>query len=160
MTVPQPATPTWGNTLRIRAEVLLTGRRTLTGFLHLLPLASIHSGPETPEDVLNRAVGFFPITDDDERAVIVGKSQVLVVRLAAESLFDDPDRVGAARSIKLRVELTDGSEVSGIVALELPPTRSRALDFLNEGTGFFALHVPEAVRYVNRSHVRLVTPLD
>jgi hypothetical protein len=160
MTVPQPATPTWGNTLRIRAEVLLTGQRTLTGFIHLLPLASVHSGPETPEDVLNRAGGFFPLTDNDERTVFVAKQQVLLVALAAESLFDDPDRVHAARSIGLRIELSDGSELSGIVALELPPTRSRALDFLNEGTGFFALHVPEAVRYVNRSHVRLATPLN
>ena len=46
------------------------------------------------------------------------------------------------------------------VALELPPTRSRTLDFLNEGTGFFALHSPEAIRLVNRSHIRFVTPLD
>ena len=160
MTLPQPATPAWGSTLRIRAEVLLTGHRNLSGFLHLLPVASIHSGPETPEEVLNRDVGFFPLTDEGGRTVFVAKGQVLVVSLAAESLFDDPDRVGAARSIGLKVELSDGSELSGIVALELPPTRSRSLDFLNEGTGFFALHSPEAIRLVNRSQIRIVTPLD
>ncbi|HEV8355832.1 MAG TPA: hypothetical protein VGQ17_03595 [Gemmatimonadales bacterium] len=160
MTIPQPAKPAWGNTLRLRAEVLITGGRTLTGFLHLQPIAPVHSGPERPEDVLNRGDGFLPVTTEDDYTVFVAKEQVVVVAVATDLPVDDPDRVHAARSIGLRVELTDGSVFAGIVALEQPPSRSRALDFLNDGTGFFALHAPEAIRFVNRRHIRLVTPLD
>jgi hypothetical protein len=160
MTSSQPRTETWGNTLRIRAEVLLTGGRMLTGYLHLQPIAPIHLGPETPDDVLNRPARFFPLTDENERTVFVSKWQVLAVGFATYPPFDDPDRVTAARSIGLRVELSDGSEFAGMVMLELPPTRPRALDFLNEDHEFFALHAPEAIRFVNRHHIRLVTPLD
>ncbi len=160
MTSSQPRTETWGNTLRIRAEVLLTGGRTLTGDLHLQPIAPLHLGPETPGDVLNRAARFFPLTDENDRTVFISKWQVLAVGFATHPPFDDPDRVSAARSIGLRVELSDGSEFAGMVMLELPPDRPRALDFLNEDREFFALHAPEATRFVNRHHIRLVTPLD
>jgi hypothetical protein len=160
MTASEPATPIWGNTLRIRALVRLTGQRTISGDLHLLPVASIHSGPETPEDMLNRGVGFFPLTGDDERTVFVAKEQVLAVSIANVQQFGDPDRVHAARSTSLRIELSDASELAGIVAVELPPTRSRSLDFLNEGTGFFPLHAADAVHLVNRRHIRLVTAFD
>jgi hypothetical protein len=160
MTASEPAAPTWGNTLRIRAEVRMTGQRVRSGFLHLQPHASVHSGPETPEDMLNRPVGFFPLTGEDERTVFVAKEQVLAVTLAGEPLFDDPDRIHAARTTGLRIELSDGSELVGTAALELPPTRSRALDFLNEGSGFFAIHALEVVHLVNRRQIRLVTSLD
>ena len=63
----------WGNTLRVHAEVLVTGGRTLDGFLHLQPLTSFHSGPETPEEALNRGEPFLPITSDN-RSIFVAKT--------------------------------------------------------------------------------------
>lgn len=160
MTEPEPAVRSWGSTLRIRAEVLVTGGRTLTGNLHLQSQASSHSGPETPVDALNRDERFFPLTDDSDRTIILAKSQVLAVGIGAGLPEDDPDRRSAARTIALRVELSDGNEFSGTVATELPPDRRRALDFLNLASGFFGLASESAVRFINRRHIRVVTPLD
>lgn len=157
---PESATQEWNSTLRVRADVLVTGGRVLAGFLHLQPLSSSHSGPETPDDVLNRADAFFPLTGEDDRTLFLAKDQVLAVGVATVPPFEDPERVTASRSIGLRVELSDGTEFAGTVNLEQPPTRSRALDFLNEPRQFFALHAPEAVRFINRRRIRIVTPLD
>jgi len=144
MTTAESGTRDWGDTVRIKAEVQATGGRSFSGFLHLLPFASIHLGPETPEDVLNRDEAFF------------AKAQVLSV--AIDHPLRDPDRFNAARTIGLKVELSDGSEYAGTVLSELPPTRTRAIDFMNHGTGFFALYVADTARYINRVQVRTVSP--
>ncbi len=156
MTTAETGTRDWGDTVRIKAEVHATGGRTFSGFLHLLPFASIHLGPETPEDVLNRDEAFFALTDQQEHTIFIAKAQVLVV--AVDQATRDPDRLHAARTIGLKVELSDGSEYTGTVSSELPPTRTRAIDFLNHGAGFFALHVADTARYINRVHVRAVSP--
>jgi hypothetical protein len=156
MTTAETGTRDWGDTVRIKAEVQATGGRIFSGFLHLLPFASIHLGPETPEDVLNRDEAFFALTDQQEHTIFIAKAQVLAV--AVEHTTRDPDRLHAARTIGLKVELSDGSEYTGTVSSELPPTRTRAIDFLNHGAGFFALHVAETARYINRAHVRAVSP--
>jgi hypothetical protein len=156
MTTAETGTRDWGDTVRIKAEVQATGGRTFSGFLHLLPFASIHLGPETPEDVLNRDEAFFALTDQQEHTIFIAKAQVLAV--VVEYATRDPDRLHAARTIGLKVELSDGSECTGTVSSELPPTRTRAIDFLNHGAGFFALHVADTTRYINRVHVRAVSP--
>ena len=156
MTTAETGTRDWGDTVRIKAEVQATGGRSFSGFLHLLPFASIHLGPETPEDVLNRNDAFFALTDQQEHTIFIAKAQVLAVVVEHETV--DPDRLHAARTIELRVELSDGSEYTGTVSSELPPTRTRAIDFLNHGAGFFALHVADTARYINRVHVRAVSP--
>lgn len=160
MTTPEPAVRAWGNTLRVRAEVFLSGGRTMVGDLHLMSAASLHSGPETPEELLNRPDRFFPLTVESDQTVFLAKHQVLSVGTSAEASEDDSDRRSAARQIPLGVELSDGTELIGTASSELPPDRARALDFLNLGTEFFGLRSDHEVRFVNRSHIRVVTPLD
>lgn len=160
MTNPESGTQVWNSTLRVRAEVLVVGGRVLAGCLHVQPLSSTHTGPETPEDMLNRADEFFPLTGEEPGTLFVAKDQVLAVGIATTEPFDDPDRVTAARSIGLNIELSDGTRFAGSVILEQPENRSRALDFLNERTRFFALHSPDSVRFINRRQIRVVTPLD
>lgn len=159
MTSPEPSSHAWGNTLRIGAEVLVSGGRTISGELHLQPLASSHSGPETPEDALNRPEPFFPLTSD-RRTIFLAKQHVLVVAMVAPLPAEDPDRMSAARTLAMRIELSDGSELYGAVMSELPPDRPRVLDYLNSPGGFFALMGPTGTRFVNRGHIRLATPLD
>lgn len=158
MTTAESGTRDWGDTVRLKAEVQATGGRSFSGFLHLLPFASIHLGPETPEDVLNRDEAFFALTDEQEHTIFLAKAQVLSV--AIDHPLRDPDRFHAARTIELKIELSDGSEYTGTVLSELPPTRTRAIDFLNHGTGFFALYVADMARYINRAHVRTVSPFS
>jgi hypothetical protein len=160
MTGPEPELRSWGNTVRIRAEVLVTGGRTVTGELHLQAQASAHSGCETPGDALNRVEAFFPLTNDAGQTIFLAKSQVLAVSIAAGLLEDDPDRLSAARTIELLVQLSDGTEFTGTVKSELPPGRRRTLDFLNYGSGFFGMAAKDTVKFINRSHLCIATPLD
>lgn len=159
MMAPEPGSHTWGSTFRVSAEVLVTGGSTLTGFLHLQPLALFHSGPETPEDALNRDEAFFPLTSENQ-TMFLAKSQVIAVTVRTVLPVRDLDRVEAARTLGMQVVLSDGSDFVGAVTSELPPDRARVLDYLNHATGFFCLVDQDAMRFVNRLHVRLVTPLD
>jgi len=159
MMAPESGPYTWGSTLRVRAEVLVTGGRTIFGSLHLQPLALFHTGPETPEDALNRDEAFFPLTSENQ-TIFLAKTQVLAVTVRSALAIRDVERAEAARTLGMQVELSDGSNFVGAVTSELPRDRARVLDFLNHATGFFCLVDQDAMRFVNRVHVRLVTPLD
>jgi hypothetical protein len=58
------------------------------------------------------------------------------------------------------VVLQGGEEFHGRATLELPPNRARALDYVNGAGGFFALWTDGIARYINKSLVRLIRPLD
>ena len=150
----------WFSTKRQRVAVHLSDRRVLVGDVHLQPVARHHSGPETCPDLLNRDdERFFVLVLEEGQAVFVAKQQVLYVELPAEIAGDDPDRASAARRIELEVELVDGTLLEGIVLIELPPDRLRALDFLNASPAFFALGTGDTVRIINRNHIRAASPL-
>ncbi len=149
----------WLSTRPERVDVHLTDRRVLSGVIHLQMTARHHSGPETPVDLLNREELFFALVLDGEQPVFVAKRQVLFLRLPSQPAIEDPDRASAARRIELEIELADGTLLEGIVMIELPPDRLRALDFLNSAPEFFALWTTEAVRVVNRNHIRAASPL-
>lgn len=149
----------WMVTRRHRVEVRLTDRRSLVGDIHLQPTARLHAGAETPSDLLNREEPFFALMLEGEQPLFVAKAQVLYLQLPPQPAIDDPERASAARRIELEIELADGSLHEGVVMIELPPDRLRALDFLNVAPPFFPLWAPEWVRIVNRSHLRAASPL-
>jgi hypothetical protein len=149
----------WLSTQRHKVAVHLTDRRVLNGDIHLQLMARHHSGPETTTDLLNREEAFFALVLEGEQPVFVAKSQVLYVELESEPAIDDPDRASAARRLELEVELADGTMLEGIVMIELPPDRLRALDFLNASPVFFPLWTPDAVRIINRDRIRAASPL-
>lgn len=149
----------WMTTRRERVEVRLTDRRPLTGDIHLQPTARFHAGPETPTDLLNRDEPFFALMLEGEQPLFIAKAQVLYVQLPPQPAIHDPERASAARRIELEIELSDGSLHEGVVMIELPPDRLRALDFLNSAPPFFALWSPESVRIINRNHLRAASPL-
>ena len=149
----------WMSTRQIRVDAHLTDRRVLTGGIYLQMVARLHSGPETPVDLLNRDERFFALLLDGAQPVFVAKSQVLFLKLPSQPAIEDPDRASAARRLELEIELGDGTLLEGIVMIELPPDRLRALDFLNSAPEFFALWTTKAVRVVNRNHIRAASPL-
>lgn len=150
----------WASTERVRAEVLLAEQVRMEGELHLQPRVGLHDGPETPVEMLNRPDPFFPITLPGGQIAFAAKSQVAVVVCATDVGLTDPERAGAAKTIALEVTLAGGAELRGLATLELPPTRARALDFVNAAGLFFTLRGDSATWIVNRTYVRMVRPLD
>jgi hypothetical protein len=150
----------WGITTKVPAEVVLAEGIALAGDLHLYARTTYPPGPETPLEMLNRPDSFFALTVSGGGVTLVPKAQVLVVACRDEARLPDPERASAARHVGLEVVVQGGSEYRGHATVELPPSRSRALDFLNGGGAFFALATDEVTWYLNKSRVRLARPLD
>lgn len=148
----------WISTRRQQVAVHLTDRRVLTGSIHLQMIARHHTGPETTDDLLNREETFYVLILDGEQPVFVAKRHTLYLELPPQPI-DDPDRASAARRLELELELADGTLLEGMVMIELPPDRLRALDFFNAAPTFFPLWTDDAVRIVNRDHIRAASPV-
>ena len=56
--------------------------------------------------------------------------------------------------------MVGGREFEGSAVLELPPGRSRALDYVNGSGTFFALWNDDGTHYINKLLVRTIRPLD
>lgn len=150
----------WGTTNRVPAEALLAEGIVVSGDLHVLARDTYPPGPETPLEMLNRPEMFFALTLPDGSVTFMPKAQVAVVSCRDQTPLADPDRVSAARLVMLDVVIHGGAEYRGLSTFELPSNRARALDYVNAPGGFFSLWADDVTWYVNKSHVRLIRPLD
>jgi hypothetical protein len=150
----------WGATQRVTARVALAEGVVLAGELHLLARVTSPLETESPLEMLNRDDPFFALSLAEGGVAFVSKAQVAVVSCQNLEPHEDPDRASAARLVALSVELTDGVEYRGRSTFELPPNRSRALDYVNAGGRFFTLANDGITQYINKSLVRLIRPLD
>ena len=151
----------WGATQRVPARVVLAEGVVLSGELHLLASPTHPSDTESPLEMLNRDEPFFALTQPEGGVSFVSKAQVSVVSCQEHKpLEDDPDRASAAKLVSLAVQLADGVEYRGRSAFELPPSRARALDYVNTAGRFFTLWTDDLTQYINKSLVRKIRPLD
>lgn len=150
----------WGATRRISAEVVLADGVVLEGDMHLVPSAAYPLNSESPLEMLNRPEPFFALTLEQGEVAFVSKAQVAVVSCREESGDPDPERASVARLVALEVALATGAEYRGRSSFELPPSRSRALDYVNTPGRFFTVWTNDLTRYFNKSLVRLIRPLD
>jgi hypothetical protein len=150
----------WGATQRVSARVVLAEGVVLAGELHLLARTTSPADSESPLEMLNRDDPFFALTLAQGGVAFVSKAQVAVVSCQNLATLDDPDRASAARLVALAVELTDGVEYRGHSSFELPPSRARALDYVNAPGRFFTLGTDGMTQYINKSLVRTIRPLD
>lgn len=153
-------TTDWASTNRLPSRVTLSEGLVIQGEVHLQPAVASHGGPETPIDLLNRSEPFFVMSLPRGEVVFVSKEQVAVLAYAKVVSVDDPERKVAARTIPLEIMMVGGGEYRGISVSELPPTRARALDFLNAADRFFELMTDEGTLCINRCYVRAVRPLS
>ncbi len=150
----------WGSTQKVPAHVTLAEGVVLEGDLHLLIRSAHPSGSETPLEMLSRSEAFFPLTMSGGSVGFVPKAQAALITCRDQAALPDPDRASAAKLIRLEVVLLGGREVHGSATLELPPSRARALDYVNGPGGFFMLSSGDLTWYINKSLVRLIRPLD
>jgi hypothetical protein len=152
-------TDAWGSIHQEEAKVVFADGGAIEGCLHLLARDQYPPGPETPLDMLNRPDAFFAVTGAGG-PVLVSKAQVAVVSCHPGTLPVDPDRLSAARLVPMDVILVNGLALRGQSAVELPPIRSRTLDFVNTPGQFFALWSGDLTHFINKGLVRLLRPLD
>jgi hypothetical protein len=149
----------YGASQPVPAIVTLVEGMTITGHLHVSPGSPRHPGAETPLELLNRREPFFPLTQDDGRAIFIAKRQVAFVECRTQSEKGDPIRASAARQIPLEITLAGGRTLSGVAMSELPPGRGRASDFLNADDTFFELQTQDDLLLINRAQVRVARSL-
>jgi hypothetical protein len=149
----------WGAIQRVSAEVVLADGAALEGDLHLAARATYPAETESPLEMLNRAAPFFALTLPAGGVAFVSKAQTAVVSCRDSSPLD-PARATAARLVALEVTLANGTEYRGRATFELPPARARTLDYVNGSEGFFTVWTDDLARYINKSLVRIIRPLD
>ncbi len=149
----------WATTERMTARITLAEGLALVGAIHLQPRVAWREGPETALELLNREERFFPVTLASGEVVLVAKAQVSTLTYEQELAQPDPAREHAARHIALEVMMVGGGAYRGVANTELPPTRARALDFLNQAEPFFALVTDAGIVCINRRLVRAMRPL-
>jgi hypothetical protein len=152
-------TDAWGSIHQEEAKVVFADGEVIEGRLHLLGRDQFPPGPETPLDMLNRPEAFFALIGPTG-PLLVSKAQAAVVTCRADTLPMDPERVSAARVVPMDVIMISGLELRGQSTVELPPVRSRTLDFVNAPDRFFALWTADLTHFVNKGLVRLLRPLD
>lgn len=150
----------WAATTRLTARVTLAEGMVIQGDLHLQPRVAWRDGPETPLEMLNREEIFFVMSLPGGEVVFVSKDQVAALLYREAAPEAEPERETVARHIPLEVMMVGGGEHRGEAVSELPPTRARALDFLNARERFFSLHTGDGTCCLNRRFVRAVRPLS
>jgi hypothetical protein len=150
----------WGATRRISAEVVLADGVVLEGDMHLVASAAYPLSSESLLDMLNRPEPFFALTLGAGEVAFVSKAQVALVSCRDGNPDADPERASVARLVALEVALASGAEYRGRSSFELPPSRARALDYVNTPGRFFTVWTNDLTRYFNKSLVRLIRPLD
>lgn len=151
---------TWLSTDRLPAEILLADGATLHGSLHLQARVAHRDGGETPLEMLNRPEHFFPVSTADGGVRFVSKAQVALVLIAPGPATAEMPEDQLAREVDLEVTMAGGTVRRGRARILLPPTRTRALDYVNSQDTFFGLRGPEGLLLIGRTHVRFVRPLD
>jgi hypothetical protein len=149
----------WGAIQRVSAEVVLADGAVLEGDLHLAARPTYPAVTESPLEMLNRDDPFFALSLQQGGVAFVSKAQAAVVSCRDQSPLD-PARASAARLVALEVSLTNGAEYRGRATYELPPPRARTLDYVNGAERFFTVWTDDLARYINKSLVRLIRPLD
>jgi hypothetical protein len=151
----------WGTTILCPITVHLADGSVFEGAVHLFDRAPGRLGAESILDFLNRDERFFALQDREGGVQFVGKDQVMHV-IVSSADFPDATPPGGVPHANIDVEVMPPGEetLHGVIHVDTPPGRTRAIDFLNSSHGFLVLTTPHEVRLVNRRLIRLVRPKE
>lgn len=150
----------WNETHRVPAMVTLGEGTSIEGDIHLQPSTMMHSGRETPADLLNRPERFLAVSLPSGDTTLVCKAQIAVVTTDVSVVQVDPQRLAISRKFLLDVHMIGGQCINGFTYWELPPTHGRPQDFLNAPESFFELTEDDHIHCINRALVGQVIPAE
>jgi hypothetical protein len=132
----------------------------ITGELYLSLFSKRHSGKETVLEFMNGEDRFFALRSEQEPKLrMMNKDRVMAVEVSAEIELEHQDLAAmGAKEEPMEVVFDNSHRVEGRAYVELPPTKSRLIDFLNQEEKFFFLRSNGTVHIINRRFISYVTP--
>lgn len=144
----------------VEVDIRFPGQEVVSGHLFLALMAKGHAGPETVLDQMNEPEPFFVLKVEGQPPVrMINKERVVEVEVrgAGDDGEGEPPST-LAKEEEMTLTFQDGLSLSGRARVELPPTKSRLIDFLNNSERFFELRDGSDVHIVNRKHISHVKP--
>jgi hypothetical protein len=143
--------PTRETTVRI----LLDDGRTLDGNLF-----TADTGPGgRPEDLLHHlndsGSEFLPLASGRE-SILLNKAGIVWVQISGEAAEEIAADCGGGRRVPVRLSLTGGVSLVGVLSVVMPQERSRVLDYFNAAGRFVPVFGEGAVTLVQRRFVVVV----
>jgi len=141
---------------KVPARVRLADAAVLKGALYVAMRGS-GGKPETVAMRLNDwTEKFLPFALED-RHLLLKKSCIVTIELANTERGSEELAQEGGKEFRLKLGLLDGTSVSGKALGEVPPGRTRALDYLNGAPRFIDLMIDETVVLVNGNYVVAVS---
>jgi len=153
----------------VAVQVFLADGEHLSGRMFLAEDPRVSGSTALLVSALNDARDFLPfeVCDDrSARSLVLNKDHIVRVRVVGdghdarkaegELPGNEPEAIPAAGEAAI-LHLSDGSRISGRVAVETPASLSRTVDKLNCAPRFLPVVVDDGVDVVQRCHV---TALD
>ena len=142
----------------VRVRILMDNGQTFDGVVYA-PAEGPDGRPGRVLDRLNgEGEGFIPLACDDDH-LLLNKSGIVSVQVPrgqqeAASLDEEP-----GRKVPIRITLVGGTSLVGRIAIQMPPDRSRVLDYLNAAPRFVPVLGEDHVTLVHRSYMLCVRTL-
>lgn len=135
-------------TVTVDVDVIYADGDELSGRIFLPALASRHEGPMRADEWINDRIPFFPLLQEGtDRASLLNKDRVLVMHVPGMQPMN-PEASDIPTS-QVRVHIA-GRAFEGMFHIDLPETKSRAQDYLNQSERFVALYDAQGCRLIRR----------
>ncbi len=140
--------------LEKRVKILLAGRKgnSEEADLFVSEFSSLHSGPESIEELLNRGPLFIPARFSDGNIHLLNRAQILYV----EEQEGEPQSGNEV----LRVYFVDGTHVDAMMFEAMPERYKRTLDFFNGKRVFLPLLKDGTKIYINKELVTRIREIS
>ena len=143
---------------RADAALTLTTGTVVRGCFFLSGSSATHAGPERVADLLNAETGFFPFElngANNPHTALFNRAQIVLVTLLAADTIEAKLEPGydVAPTRQIRVLLSTGGAVEGIVRVYRPSGRDRLSDYARAPEIFRYLETQAATVIVNTAHI-------
>jgi hypothetical protein len=139
----------------VEVAIRFLGQEVVRGHLFLALMAKSHSGGETVLDLMNEPEPFFVLKVEGQPPVrMVNKERIIEVEVSVQPEGEQ----SVSKEEDMTLMFQDGFSLSGTARVELPPAKSRLIDFLNNSERFFELRDRGALHIVSRKHISHVKP--